>query len=75
MIVAWMGKILMFQWTEMCLIALVVLILLLPMLVPIALILMLSPLAMLDVLFLERAVLWRLAMQHANRDQRHPNRP
>ena len=72
--IARMGKVLMFQWTEMCLAALVVLILLLHVLVPVALILMLSPLAVLDVLFLEMAVSRRLAMQHADQDQRHPNR-
>ena len=54
--VARMGKVLMFQWTEMCLIAPVVLILLISMLVPTAQILMLSLLAMVGVLFLERAV-------------------
>ena len=74
-LVARMGKVLMFQGTKMCLIAPIVLILLLHVLVPTALILMLSPLAVLDALFLKMAVSQRLAMQHADRDQRHPNRP
>ena len=59
----------------MCLFALVVLILPLSVLVPDALILMLSLLVVLAVPFLEGGLSRRPAMQHADRDQRHPNRP
>ena len=62
----------------MCLIALVVLILLLPVLVPDALVtlnLMLKLLIASIVLHLEREVSLRPAMQHVDRDQKHPNHP